>query len=210
VRPAAAVALTAVLAGGALLPASSGADSFTPVRLAISIAPVARLRAPLRVTVGVSADPGVLDGSEGPMRIGVKLAGECGGSFQTTPGDTLLNHQLSPQPATGRAYAATARGWGRPTAYGVQTVCVYLEDTDVGRVYANSESDTVAVSRACTARANRYEAAERALTRARRRLRRARRGSARRAAQRAVTRDERTAARDRGAARRACGRGVPL
>lgn len=209
-RPAAAVVLTAALAACALAPASSGADSFTPVRLNISVAPVARLRAPLRVTVGVSADPGVLDGSEGPMRIGVKLAGECGGNFQTTPGDTLLNAQLDPQPATGRAYAATARGSGRPSAYGVQTVCVYLEDTDVGRVYANSESDTVAVSRPCTAQANRYQAAERALTRARRRLRRARRGSARRRARRTVARDERWAARDRRAARRACGRGVAL
>jgi hypothetical protein len=202
--------VAAIAVACALVPASAGAGSFTPVRLNISLAPVARLGAPLRVTVAVTADPGVLDGSEGPMRIGVKLAGECGGSFQTTPGVTLLNAQLNPQPATGQAYAATARGAGRPTAYGVQTVCAYLEDTDVGRVYANDESETIEVSRACTAAADRYDAAERVLTRARRRLRHTRGRSARRRARRAVTRDARLAARDHRAARQACGPGVPL
>ena len=123
----------------------AAADSITPVRLAITIASTGHVGASLPIAVTVSADPGVLDGSEGPLRIEVKLAGECGGDFATTPGTTLLDAQLDPQPTTGKAYAATARGSGLPDATGTQTVCTFLEDADVGRVYANDESDQVQV-----------------------------------------------------------------
>lgn len=138
----AAVVLGAVLVAPA---AVASADSFTPVRLDITIAAVAHRGTALPIKVTVSADPGVLDGSAGAMRIGVRLAAECGGNFQTTVGDTLLDQQLNPQPATGKAYVATATGSGDPTAEGEQTVCAYLQDSDVGRVYANDESRTVDV-----------------------------------------------------------------
>lgn len=204
-------ALLTALAAALALPASAAtADSFTPVRLNITIAPVARLHKPLAVTVTVSADPGVLDGSEGPMRIEVRLAGECGGDFQTTPGNVLLNKQLSPQPATGRAYAASARGAGRPGAYGVQTVCVYLEDADIGRVYGNDESLQVDVSRPCTTAAGRYDAAEKTLKANQRRLRRTHRAGVRRRLKTTVARNRRTAPQDRRRAAAACGSGVPL
>ena len=62
-----------------------------------------------------------------PIRIQVKLAPECGGTYQYTAGPVLLDKQLSPQPATGHAYSAVARGSGKPSAYGVQTVCAWLE-----------------------------------------------------------------------------------
>jgi hypothetical protein len=139
----------AVLALGLALPAASAtADSFTPVRLAITVAASAHVGTSLPISVTVSADAGVLDGSEGPLRIEVKLAGECGGDFATTPGTTLLNARLTPQPTTGKAYIATATGSGRPAATGTQTVCAFLEDSDVGRVYANDESGQVNVGRA--------------------------------------------------------------
>jgi hypothetical protein len=186
-----ALALTAAMAS----PVAS-ADSFTPVRLTITVAPVARRHAPLKITVGVSADAGVLDGSAGPLRVEVKLAGECGGTFQTTPGDTLLNKALSPAPATGKPYDGKLTGSGRPSAFGDDTVCVYLQDTQVGRLYANDESDQVDVSRPCTAAAGAYDTAQR-------RLRRTQRAAVRRPL-------KRTVARDRIRAVRACGRGVPL
>ena len=44
------------------------------MRLAINIAPVARLHQPLKVSVDVSADPSVLDNATGQVRIRVKLA----------------------------------------------------------------------------------------------------------------------------------------
>jgi hypothetical protein len=190
--------------------ALASADSFTPVRLNIEVAPVARLGAPLKVKVAVTADPSVLDGSEGPMRIEVKLATECGGNFQTTPGVTLMNKQLNPQPAAGQAYSASASGSGRPHAYGQQSVCTFLEDATVGRVYANDESIQVSVSKSCTTAGRRYDVASRSLTRAQRQLRRARGATARRRARRLVAKRRRTLARDRRLGVRACGRGVPL
>jgi hypothetical protein len=186
------------------------ADSFTPVGLAIGVAPVARLHAPLAITIGVSADPGVLDGSEGPLRVEVRLAPECGGTFQTTPGTTLLNAALTPPPQTGKAYASTVSGSGRPRAYGAQTVCVFLEDTDIGRVYANDESTQVTVSRSCTSAASAYDRARTSLTRARRQLRRSHRAAVRRRLKKTVAKRARTAARDKLRARSACGRGVTL
>ena len=140
--------MVVLVLGLALLAVSATADSFTPVRLAITVAASAHVGTSLPISVTVSADAGVLDGSEGPLRIEVKLAGECGGDFATTPGPTLLNARLSPQPTTGKAYTATAAGAGRPAATGTQTVCAFLEDSDVGRVYANDESDSVDVGSA--------------------------------------------------------------
>lgn len=188
---------------------TAGADSFTPVRLSIRITPTAARGVPLKVTVGVSADPGVLDTRDGAMRIGVKLADECGGDFASTPGDTLLDAALNPQPATGRAYAATATGSGRPTTYGVQTVCVYLQDSGEQRVFANDESMTVDVDRACTAAAARYDADERRVSGTRRALRHAH-GARARMLRRRLAGQSATARRDRAAAVKACGSGVAL
>jgi hypothetical protein len=195
-----------------LLPAAlATGDSFTPVRMSISVASVARRHAQLKVRVRVTADADALNTSgEGPVRIEVKLASECGGNFQNTPGYTLLNQQLKPQPSAGQPYTATASGSGRPGAYGVQTVCAYIEDTAVGRVYANDESLTVNVSQRCTKAVNSYNAASQALARARRRLRRAHAGSARRRDRRLVTKRRRALAKARRRGVAACGRGVPL
>lgn len=211
-------ALPAVaLAAGLALPASlAGADSFTPVTLSIAVTPVARAAAPLKVTVGVKADPGVLDTGEGPMRVEVKLAPECGGDFQHTAGVTLINLALSPAPTTGKAYAGSVTDRGRPLAYGVQTVCAYLEDSTVGRVYANDESVTVNVSSVCTTAGRRYDRAARGLAQARRQyrharhLRHARGRRARHRAARLVTQRKRTLARDHRLGVAACGPGVPL
>jgi hypothetical protein len=176
------------LAGG--IPAGvAAADSFTPVRLDIGVAPVARLHQPLAVTVRVSADAGMLDDRTAPIRIEVKLAHECGGDFQYTSGVVLLNKRLSPQPATGHAYSVLEHGSGRPTAYGTQMVCTYLEEEGDDRMFANDESVTTEVSKACTTTAERYD-----------HLRRARNASRHRARVEAAHR----------AARRACGPGVTL
>jgi hypothetical protein len=186
-------ALGLALAGG-LSAGLAGADSFTPVRLTITVAPTARLDASLPITVAVSADAGALDDRTGPLRIRVKLAGECGGTYDYTQGAVLLDQQLNPQPATGHTYSAVAQGSGRPAAYGVQTVCVWLNDSE-DRTWANDQSLQVDVSQACTTAAARYDAA--------RRQRRARRLAGERRRQRAL-------ASDRGAAARACGPGVAL
>ncbi|HTX32611.1 MAG TPA: hypothetical protein VMD09_14610 [Solirubrobacteraceae bacterium] len=164
--------------------ATAGADSFTPVRLQITVTPVARLHAPLSLTVHVSADPSVLDDRDGPMRMHVVLAGECGGTFAYTQGVVLVNKVLNPQPTTGRAYSAVVRGSGRPNAYGVQTVCAYLDDNY--ETFATDTSNQVNVSQACTTAASRYDKVRR------------KRGH------------KRAKAAAKRAARRACGPGVPL
>jgi hypothetical protein len=208
--PRAAAAGAAALASLGLASSSATADSFTPVQLTIAVAPVARLHSPLAITVGVTADPGVLDGSEGPLRMEVKLAPECGGTFQTTPGITLVNAPLSPPPATGKAYTGSVNGAGRPAAYGAQTVCAFLEDTDIGRVYANDESTQVTVSEPCTTAATAYDKARAALTRAQTQLRHSTRATVRRRLKKTVASRKRTLARDKRRATAACGPGVPL
>jgi hypothetical protein len=181
-------ALIACVAAGGVIAyaAAAGADSFTPVRLGITIAKVARLHQPLKVNVDVSADASVLDNATGALRIRVKLAQECGGAFSSTPGVTLLDQQLRPQPTTGHPYEATASGSGRPTSYGDQTVCAFLEESGDNRMFANDTSNDVNVSRKCTTAASTYDAARRRHAR------------------------PKTLKADRGAARRACGPGVPL
>jgi hypothetical protein len=180
----------AVVAAAALIAAACGVssalgDSFTPVVLNVKIAPLARLHKPLRIKVTVTADAGVLDTATAPLRIRVKLASECGGTYEYTPGVVLLDKQLKPQPSTGAAYSATTSGSGKPNRYGTQTVCVYLEEEGDDRQFATDTSDQVNVSRSCTVAAARYDLAERRHRRA-------------------------AAAHDRRAARRACGPGVTL
>jgi hypothetical protein len=161
VRLALRTAALIAIAGG--IPAGvAAADSFTPVGLDIGVAPVARLHQPLAVTVHVTADPGMLDDRTAPLRIQVKLARQCGGDFQYTTGAVLLDKRLSPQPTTGRAYSALERGSGRPAGYGTEMICTYLEEEGDDRVFANDESVTTDVSKACTAAATRYDHLRRA------------------------------------------------
>lgn len=208
----AAVVSVAVLSAGVLsLPGvRAGADSFTPVTLAVTIAPVARLHQPLKITVAVGADAGVLDVRTAPLRIRVKLATECGGEYADTPGTILLDRLLSPQPATGQPYAALATGSGRPAAYGAQTVCVFLEEEGDQRQFASDTSTQVNVSKRCTARAAGYDAARRSLARAQRQLRRGHGAAARRRLRRIVATRRASVGTARRAARKACGPGVAL
>jgi hypothetical protein len=189
----------AIAVGASLVIATAvaGADSFTPIVMNVSIAPVARLHKPLRVKVVVTADAGVLDTATAPLRIRVKLASECGGEFSGMPGVVLVDKRLTPQPTYGQPYSGSASGSGKPIAYGMQTVCVFLEEEGDDRQFATDTADQVNVSRTCTVAADRYDADQRVLARARRR----RRGVSR--AQRNVSTAHRTA-------RRACGNGVPL
>jgi hypothetical protein len=191
-----ALALGAALV--AALPAAvAGADSFNPIVLTISVAPVARLHKPLHISVAVSADAGVLDTATAPLRVRVKLASECGGLFDGTPGPVLVDKPLNPQPATGHAYAGSVSGAGRPDAYGAQTVCVFLEEEGDDRQFATDTSTQVDVSQPCTVTAARYDRAREQFARARRR-------------HRGVATARHRTTLDRRRARRACGPGVPL
>lgn len=135
------------LSAVALTASVAVADSLTPVRLGIHVAPSVRVHKALHIKVAVSADAGALDDRFGPLRIQVKLARECGGDFQHTRGFVLLEKMLKLQPATGRAYNAAAIGARRPTFRGRRAVCAYLEEAGDDRVWAHDESLTVKVIR---------------------------------------------------------------
>jgi hypothetical protein len=193
------VALGLVLAG--LMPASlAGADSFTPVRLGITVTPKARRHAQLPITIQVSADAGALDPATAPLRIQVKLASECGGTYQYTPGTALLDARLSPQPTKSQPYSATAKGSGKPAAFGAQTVCVFLNEEGDARTFASDQSTVVNVSRPCTIKATRYDRARRSL----------RRIKHHRHTRQKLKHAKRKVRRTHKAARRACGPGVKL
>jgi hypothetical protein len=200
----------ALLAGILALPSSlAAADSFNPIAVSLNFTPVARLHAKFQVKATIAADPGVLDVAAQPVRIGVKLAPECGSTYETTAGPAVLNQHLKPQPSVGRAYSATITGAGRPTAYGTDTLCMFIEDA-IGRVYANDESQQVTISKPCTTAGSRYDKDDKSLKRAQRRLRHAETKTARTRLRRTVSKDKRTLARDRRTGIAACGRGVPL
>jgi hypothetical protein len=184
------------------LPATlAGADSFTPVVLGIKIRPVTRRHKQLPVAVSITADAGVLDTRTAPLRLQVKLAAECGGTFQYTPGTVLIDKELSPQPTTGQAYSASAKGKGKPAKFGEQTVCAWLNEEGDNRTFASDQSTFVNVSKRCTTRAARFDRSRKALKRARKH---------RRAHPATFRRAKHAAAKAHKRALKACGKGVPL
>jgi hypothetical protein len=143
VLAAALLAVTAIFAGGAV----ASADSFTPVRLGVTVASKVKRRQPLAIKVKVSADKGALDRATAPLWLRVKLAGECGGTFSGTPGIKVLDRRLKPQPHRGSPYTVTVKGSVRPERAGRMTVCVFLEEQGDHRVFADDTSAGVNVVR---------------------------------------------------------------
>lgn len=200
-------ACLAGIAGLALLgvaPAALG-DPFEPVAIAVDAPAIARSDRPLAVTATVTADPDALTGTDGPVRVRVKLATICGGSFEGTDGVTLLDEPLAPQPRAGTALRASATGRARPAGAGVQSVCAFVASANDERQYATNVDATVDVSARCTTAARRVERDERAAARSRRSLRSARTARRRHrtpATLRRVHRARRTALRATARARR--------
>ena len=62
-------------------------------------------------------------------------------------GDGADQPALSPQPPTGRPYSAVMPAPAGRRAYGVQTVCVWIEEQGDNRVFATSQAFTVNVLR---------------------------------------------------------------
>jgi hypothetical protein len=122
-------------------------NSFEPVRLAISVPRTVRVHHRLAVEVTVTADPGVLDIRTAALRVQIKLATECGGTYRHTNGTVLLDHRLKPQPRTGHPYRATVRGHAEPAAAGVKVVCAWLTEEGDERVFASDQSLTIEVKR---------------------------------------------------------------
>jgi hypothetical protein len=162
---------TALVAAVGLLACcgAASADPLEPVSLAVTAHSTASRHAPFRVRVAVTADPGALDVRTAPLRVRVRLAPECGGSFTGTAGRTILDRELSPQPAAGQAYSATATGAKMPAAYGTFAVCAFLEEEGDNRQFATETDGLVAVTHRCTSASDRYASLKRRLAAARKR-----------------------------------------
>lgn len=140
----------ALLAAALVLAAAAGAPlahaDIDPVRLTVTAPATARTGSTVAVSVAVAADAGALDPHVGTLRVGVRLAPECGGSFATTSGPTVVDAvALTPQPAPGASYSATIRGTATVPSSATLTACAYLLD-DEGRQFATDTDSAVVVS----------------------------------------------------------------
>ena len=102
------------------------------------------------------------------------------------------------------------RGSGEPTAYGTQSVCVFVEDEGANRQFASNTDAVVDVTRRCTSAAARYDAATAALVAARTAFGRATGAAARARLTRLVGARRASAQADQRPARSACGSELPL
>ena len=96
--------LALALAAAALGAPAAQADGGEAVRLGVDVPGIVASAASFRTSVHVTADPGALDIRSGALRVRMKAASECGGSFDTTSGPVLVDAQLRPDPPTGAAY----------------------------------------------------------------------------------------------------------
>jgi hypothetical protein len=186
----------------ALSASSVSADQLDPVRLSVAAPAIASLDRPVAVSVTVDADAGAFAQTAQDLRLRVRLApGECASTFAGTSGPVLLDRDIGAVPTSVAAFHAVLTGAGRATAYGVQTVCAFLEEQGDNRLYAADNSMAVDVSRACTT-AGRVRALDARLVRRYRRALAHARGSSRRVAR--VRRAVRALAGAQRAERAAC------
>lgn len=146
-----------------LLPASAAwADNGEAVSISVDVPAVLASGVGFPVHVTVTSDPGALTG---PLRVRVRAATECGGTFDSTPGAVLLDTPLG---ANGKV-ARTAL----THSFGTFTACAYLEEPGDNRLFAFDDSTTFAVTHPCTTYSRRVIATRRSLKKTRKALRHA-------------------------------------
>jgi hypothetical protein len=157
-------ALIAALGLALLFPAAAPAQD-EPVTLTVSAPSVVAAKARFKLGVRIEAEAGALDIAARPLRLRVRMAPECGGTFDGTEGPTAIDRSLI-VPTNGAAYDASISARTRLTGFGTWTVCAFLEDAEQ-RQFATSTDTEVTVSRQCTVASKRLARARRALRRAR-------------------------------------------
>lgn len=177
-----AVLLPAVLVAALLgaQPAAAALDEPVSVTAQAPEAVAAGTAFPLKVDV--AAEAGALDIAAQPLRLRVRFAPECGGSFAGTEGPTAIDRAL-PAPTPGAPYAQSVSVKTKIGAVGPETVCAFLEDNDE-RQFATDTEETLTVVSPCPAakrklarlkRQLRHASSKRKRHRLKKRLRRARR-----------------------------------
>ncbi|HEY2638064.1 MAG TPA: hypothetical protein VGI54_11780 [Solirubrobacteraceae bacterium] len=139
-----------VAVGALALPAAALAE---PVDLSVHALKRVGEKTPFKVSVGVRADAGALDIATAPLRLRVRLAPECGGTYGGTTGPKVMDRRLAPAPVAGRPYAARLTGTGKVPKVGTYAVCAFLEEKGDSRQFATAVDTTVkvVVSKRCTA-----------------------------------------------------------
>jgi hypothetical protein len=134
-----------------LIPATATANSLSePVTITADAPASVTAGAPFDLTVAVEADPAALGIAAMPLRVRVKLAPECGGSFAGTPGPAAFEATL-PNPVPAGPYAQTFTGRVTAPTPGTETVCAFLEDAQERQFATDSVAQTEAVASAAGA-----------------------------------------------------------
>lgn len=141
-------ALALVLICGTLIGAApAAADLIEPVSVTATAPPLVAAKLPFQLEVQVDAEPGALDIAAQPLRLRVRFAPECGGSFAGTEGPTAIDRVL-PAPSPGAAYADRVAAKVKLADQGPETVCAFLED-DEERQFATDTEETLLVGPGC-------------------------------------------------------------
>jgi hypothetical protein len=177
-RAAMASLLAAALLGTAAVSAAGQGGEI--VRLTITVAPVVAAGAPIPITVAIDADQGALAQRSGHLRLRVRYASECSGTFAGTPGPVAIDTQIPDPGAANSAYHATLQGSAAVTELRSYSVCAYLVEDGTGRLFAQDSDTQFRATAACTSASRGDARIAAALRTAHRRLTHAR--GARRAA----------------------------
>jgi hypothetical protein len=157
------------LAALLVVAAPAGAALLEPVTITAT-APEPRIAAgtPFKLEVAVAAEAGTLDIAAQPLRVRVKLAPECGGSFAGTPGPAAFE-QMLPAPAAGAAYSQLLKGKATATSPGIDVVCAFLEDAQERQFATDTEEEVTVLSagavKQCAAATKQLKTAKRKLKR---------------------------------------------
>lgn len=157
--------LAVAVAGVALLPAAAARASDEPVSLSVSTPGTVASSIGFPVRVTVTSDPGALGAATAPLRVRVRAAVECGGTFDSTPGAVLLDQPLGP--------SGKVAGSALTHTFGTFTACAYLEQQGDDRLFAFDDSTTFAVTHPCTTFTRRVLATKRSLGKVRKAMRHA-------------------------------------
>jgi hypothetical protein len=160
-RAAALAAVAAMLC----LASSAWGDGGEPVTMDVNVPGVVASGIGFPVRVTVTSDKGALSGATAPLRVRVKAANECGGTFDSTPGPVLVDAPL--------ASNGTVAGRATVTSFGGFTACAFLEQQGDDRLYAFDDTTTFAVTHSCTTYSRRVVATRAALKKVRGRMRHA-------------------------------------
>jgi hypothetical protein len=147
---------------------TAGAALLEPVTITAT-APEPQIVAgtPFKLEVAVEAEAGTLAIATQPLRVRVKLAPECGGSFAGTAGPPAFEQAL-PAPGAG-PYKQLVTGKATAASPGTDVVCAFLEDATERQFATDTEEEVTVLAagavKQCSAATKQLTAATKSLKR---------------------------------------------